>query len=47
MNSILNKEPVKRAEKALKEFDDNLYIECLYLYQELYEHRIRKNKTSI
>ena len=29
MNSILNKEPVKRAEKALKEFDDNLYIECL------------------
>ena len=29
MNSILDKEPVKRAEKALKEFDDNLYIECL------------------
>ena len=29
MNSILNKEPVKRAEKVLKEFDDNLYIECL------------------
>ena len=29
MNLILNKEPVKRAEKALKEFDDNLYIECL------------------
>ena len=29
MNSILFKEPVKRAEKALKEFDDNLYIECL------------------
>ena len=29
MNSILNKEPVKRAEKELKEFDDNLYIECL------------------
>ena len=29
MNPILNKEPVKRAEKALKEFDSNLYIECL------------------
>ena len=29
MNSILNKESVKRAEKALKEFDTNLYIECL------------------
>ena len=24
MNPILNKEPVKRAEKALKEFDKNL-----------------------
>ena len=29
MNSILNKEPVKRAEKALKEFDNDLKIECL------------------
>ena len=29
MNQILNKESVKRAEKALKEFDINLYIECL------------------
>ena len=29
MNPILNKEPVKRAEKALKEFDKNLYIEYL------------------
>ena len=29
MNSILNKEPVKRAEKALKEFDQNLYVEFL------------------
>ena len=29
MNTILNKEPVKRAEKALKEFDKNLYIVCL------------------
>ena len=29
MNSVLNKEPVKRAEKALKEFDKNLYIEYL------------------
>ena len=29
MNPILNKEPVKRAEKALKEFDKNLYIVCL------------------
>mgnify|MGYP001185379492 FL=1 len=29
MNPILNKEPVKRAEKALKEFDKNLYIEHL------------------
>ncbi len=29
MNPILNKESVKRAQKALKEFDANLYIECL------------------
>ena len=29
MNPILNKEPVKRAEKALKEFDKNLNIEYL------------------
>tara|TARA_B100001778_G_scaffold153603_1_gene126134 strand:- start:206 stop:688 length:483 start_codon:yes stop_codon:yes gene_type:complete len=29
MNSVLNKEPVKRAEKALKEFDKNLHIEYL------------------
>ncbi len=29
MNSILNKEPVKRAEKALKEFDNDLKIKCL------------------
>ena len=29
MNSVLNKEPVKRAEKALKEFDNDLNIECL------------------
>ena len=29
MNPILNKEPVKRAEKALKKFDKNLYIEYL------------------
>ena len=29
MNSILNKEPVKRAEKAIKEFDNDLNIECL------------------
>ena len=29
MNPILNKEPVKRAEKALKEFDQNLYVEFL------------------
>ena len=29
MNPILNKEPVKRAEKALKEFNKNLYIEYL------------------
>ena len=27
--SLLNKEPVKRAEKALKEFDNDLNIECL------------------
>ena len=26
MNSILNKEPVKRAEKILKEFDPNLKV---------------------
>ena len=26
MNSILNKEPVKRAEKCLKEFDENLSV---------------------
>ena len=29
MNSILNKEPVKRAEKSIKEFDPNLEIICL------------------
>tara|TARA_Y100000768_G_scaffold306018_1_gene239964 strand:- start:113 stop:595 length:483 start_codon:yes stop_codon:yes gene_type:complete len=29
MNPILNKEPVKRAENALKEFDRNLHIKCL------------------
>ena len=29
MNSILNKEPVKRAEKSIKEFDPNLKIVCL------------------
>ena len=29
MNSILNKDAVKRAEKALKEFDINLNIICL------------------
>ena len=29
MNPTLNKEPVKRAEKALKEFDINLNITCL------------------
>ena len=29
MNSTLNKEPVKRAEKALKEFDPNLVVKCL------------------
>ena len=29
MNSILNKEPVKRAQKSIKEFDENLKILCL------------------
>ena len=29
MNSILDKEPVKRAEKSIKEFDPNLKIVCL------------------
>ena len=29
MNPILNKEPVKRAEKAIKEFNSNLKIICL------------------
>ena len=29
MNSILEKEPVKRAEKSIKEFDSNLNIVCL------------------
>ena len=29
MNSLLNKEPVKRAEKSIKEFDPNLKIVCL------------------
>ena len=29
MNSILNKEPVKRAEKSIKEFDPSLNIICL------------------
>ena len=29
MNSLLNKEPVKRAEKSIKEFDPNLKIICL------------------
>ena len=29
MNSLLNKEPVKRAEKSIKEFDQNLKIVCL------------------
>ena len=29
MNLILNKEPVKRAEKSIKEFDPNLKIVCL------------------
>ena len=29
VNSILNKEPVKRAKKSIKEFDPNLKIVCL------------------
>ena len=29
MNSLLDKEPVKRAEKSIKEFDPNLKIICL------------------
>ena len=29
MNSILEKEPVKRAEKSIKEFDSSLNIVCL------------------
>ena len=29
MNSLLNKEPVKRVEKSIKEFDPNLNIICL------------------
>ena len=29
MNKILNKEPVKRAEKSIKEFDPSLQIVCL------------------
>ena len=29
MNSILNKEPVKRAEKSIKEFDPSLAVICL------------------
>jgi len=29
MNSILDKEPVKRAEKSIKEFDSSLKIVCL------------------
>ena len=29
MNQILNKEPVKRAEKSIKDFDPNLKIICL------------------
>ena len=29
MNQILNKEPVKRAEKSIKDFDPNLEIICL------------------
>ncbi len=29
MNPLLNKEPVKRAEKSIKEFDQNLKIDCL------------------
>ena len=29
MNSLLNKEPVKRAKKSIKEFDPKLKILCL------------------
>ena len=29
MHPLLNKEPVKRAEKSIKEFDSNLNIICL------------------
>ena len=29
VNQILNKEPVKRAEKAIKKFDPNLNVVCL------------------
>ena len=29
MNPLLNKEPVKRAENSIKEFDPNLKIICL------------------
>ena len=29
MNPLLNKEPVKRAERSIKEFDPNLKIICL------------------
>ena len=29
MNPLLNKEPVKRAEQSIKEFDSNLKIICL------------------
>ena len=29
MNSILEKEPVKRAEKSIKQFDQNLEVICL------------------
>ena len=29
MNSLLNKEPVKRAERSIKQFDPNLKIICL------------------
>ena len=29
MNTLLNKEPVKRAEKSIKEFDQNLKVVCL------------------
>ena len=31
MNKILNKEPVKRVEKSIKDFDTNLSIVCLEL----------------